>query len=89
MILDDAFSSLDVETEKIILNNIQTQIKKITTLMVTHRFSLTPYVDNIVVLEKGRIVEQGRHQELILKQGIYQKVYRDQNLAREMEITLE
>ncbi len=89
LILDDAFSSLDVETEKIILNNIQTQIKKITTLMVTHRFSLTPYVDNIVVLEKGRIVEQGRHQELILKQGIYQKVYRDQNLAREMEITLE
>ncbi len=89
LILDDAFSSLDVETEKIILNNIQTQIKNITTLMVTHRFSLTPYVDNIVVLEKGRIVEQGRHQELILQQGIYQKIYKDQNLAREMEITLE
>lgn len=89
LILDDAFSSLDVETEEKILKNIKEVIRGMTTILVTHRLSAVRQVDRIVVMEQGRIVEQGGHAELLGGNGYYRKVYRNQMLAREMEIIMQ
>ncbi len=89
LILDDAFSSLDMETETIILNNIPSHIQGTTTLMITHRLSMVQKVDQILLLERGRIVESGTHEELMRLQGSYQQLFNNQALAREMEIMLQ
>ncbi|MFQ5451111.1 MAG: ABC transporter ATP-binding protein [Nitrospinaceae bacterium] len=88
LVLDDAFSSLDVETEGTILENIRDRLKTITTLFITHRLSLARQADGIVVLDHGRIVEQGTHRDLVRAGGIYSRMFKNQALAREMEITL-
>jgi len=89
LILDDAFSSLDIETESIIFDNIRKLTGSLTLLLITHRLSVTRQVDQIVVMEHGRIVERGSHQTLMDNQGLYQRMYTNQALAREMEILLQ
>ena len=89
LILDDAFSSLDIETESIIFDNIRKLTGSLTLLLITHRLSVTRQVDQIVVMERGRIVERGSHQTLMDNQGLYQRMYTNQALAREMEILLQ
>ena len=89
LILDDAFSSLDIETEAIILRNIQKITRSLTTIIITHRLTVTRQVDQILVMEHGRIVERGNHEELIKNEGLYQRMYTNQVLAREMEILLQ
>jgi len=89
LILDDAFSSLDVETESIILSNIQEFTRDMTLLVVTHRLSLARSVDRILVLDQGHIAEEGTHEGLIKKDGLYRKIFTNQALAREMEILLQ
>lgn len=89
LILDDAFSSLDAETERVIMNNIRDVIKGMTTLFITHRFSMAREMDQIIVMEQGRVVEQGRHGELIRLNGTYQRIFKTQTLAKEMEISLQ
>lgn len=88
LILDDAFSSLDVETEETVLKNIKNFIRGITTIIVTHRLTVTRDVDRIIVMENGRIVESGNHSELI-RGGYYRQIYENQALAREMEILMQ
>ena len=89
LVLDDAFSSLDAETEDIILKNIKTTVADITTLIITHRLSLARESDRIIVLEQGNIAESGTHSELIQRGGIYCRMFQDQALARQMEISLQ
>ncbi|CAI2718748.1 ABC transporter ATP-binding protein [Nitrospina watsonii] len=89
LILDDAFSSLDVETESIILKNIRSSITGTTTLIVTHRLSLARQVDRVVVLGDGKILEEGAHERLMQQDGVYRRIYTNQALAREMEILLQ
>jgi ATP-binding cassette subfamily B multidrug efflux pump len=89
LILDDAFSSLDAETESIILKNIREVIKGLTTICVTHRFSMAWEMDKVFVMEQGSVVEEGTHKELIKNDGTYQRMYRTQALAKEMEINLQ
>lgn len=89
LILDDAFSSLDVETENIILKNLREQIEGSTVLMITHRLTMMREVDQIVVMDQGRVAERGSHAELIRQKGLYQRIFQNQALAREMEITLQ
>ncbi len=89
LILDDAFSSLDIETESIIFENIRKLTGSLTLLLITHRLSITRQVDQIVVMERGRIVERGSHQTLMNNEGLYQRMYTNQALAREMEILLQ
>lgn len=88
LILDDAFSSLDVETEISILNNIKGFISGITTIIVTHRLTVARDVDRIIVLENGQIVESGTHSEL-MRGGYYRQISDSQSLAREMEILMQ
>jgi ATP-binding cassette subfamily B protein len=85
LILDDALSSVDTETEERILSQLRGVIRNRTALLVSHRVSTIKDADVIVVLEDGRIVEQGTHQSLVEQQGLYAALYRKQLLEEELE----
>jgi ATP-binding cassette subfamily B protein len=85
LILDDAFSSVDVETEEEILKQLKQFMTGRTTLMISHRISTVREADMIVYLQDGRILEQGSHDQLLARRGIYYQLYRRQSLAREVE----
>lgn len=75
IILDDALSAVDAKTEKQILNHLNLYLKNKTAIVITHRiFSLLDF-DKIIVLDDGSIAEEGRHEELILRGGIYAEMH--------------
>jgi len=84
LILDEATSSVDTETEQLIQNAIYRLVKDRTTFVIAHRLSTILHADLIVVLENGRIVETGHHQELLSNGGLYKKLFEMQFNADEM-----
>ena len=88
LILDDAFSSLDSDTEEEILRNIRALLIQTTTLIISHRLSSVRDADNIIVLDEGQIIENGSHDSLIRAEGVYASLFKNQSLAREMEVYL-
>ena len=76
--LDEATNSLDANNEKIIMDNLQEFYKGRTVFIVAHRLSTVRNADNIIVLEKGKIVEQGTHEELTIKHGAYYTLVKNQ-----------
>jgi ATP-binding cassette subfamily B multidrug efflux pump len=85
LILDDAFSALDTYTEERILSNLEEFFPNRTVLLVSHRISTLQNCDNIIVLEDGRITEQGDHNELLAVGGLYSWIYEKQLLEEELE----
>jgi len=75
LILDEATSSIDTETEEIIQHAMNVLKKGRTTFIIAHRLSTIQHADQILVLDQGRIIERGRHEELLGKKGIYQEMY--------------
>lgn len=71
MILDEATSALDTESERLVQNALEKMMQNRTSIVIAHRLSTIQNADTIVVMSKGKIVEQGTHQELILKKGVY------------------
>jgi ATP-binding cassette subfamily B protein len=85
LVLDDAFSAVDTETEERILRGLSEAIAGRTTFLVSHRVSTVKNADQIVVLQDGRVVETGRHEELIARAGFYSELHRRQLLESEVE----
>jgi subfamily B ATP-binding cassette protein MsbA len=79
MILDEATSALDTESEKFVQDALEKMMENRTSLVIAHRLSTIQKADWIVVMEKGDVVEQGSHQELIAKRGVYHKLVELQN----------
>jgi subfamily B ATP-binding cassette protein MsbA len=81
MILDEATSALDTESERLVQDALEKMMKNRTSIVIAHRLSTIQNADNIVVLSKGKIVEQGKHQELLEKKGVYFSLVEMQSLA--------
>lgn len=89
LVLDEATSALDSFTEREIQNALDLVSKGRTTLVIAHRLSTIINADEILVLERGRIAERGRHQELLDKKGIYASLWQRQREVAEARQTLE
>lgn len=87
LILDEATANIDTETEKIIQDSLLKMMNIGTMLIVAHRLSTIQHADNIICLQKGQIIEQGNHQDLLKQKGYYYNLYRlqyeDQEIANE------
>lgn len=80
LILDEATSALDTESEKLVQDAITNLMKERTSLVIAHRLSTIQNADEILVLQKGEIIERGTHQELSMQNGFYSKLINMQNL---------
>lgn len=79
MILDEATSALDTESERLVQQALENMMQNRTSVVIAHRLSTIQKADKIVVMQKGRIVEQGRHDELLAKDGFYKKLVQMQS----------
>jgi ATP-binding cassette subfamily B protein len=85
LLLDDCLSAVDTKTEHEILEHLETYTKEVTTVIVSHRLSSVKLADHIVVLDDGKVVEQGTHEALYALGGLYRNLYEKQLEAEQAE----
>lgn len=86
LLLDEPTSSLDAKNEVSVQKAISNLVKDKTVIMIAHRLKTIKNADHIIVLDKGKIVEEGNHKELIMKEGLYHKLWNLQNKSKEWKI---
>ncbi|APG58907.1 ABC transporter ATP-binding protein [Christiangramia salexigens] len=84
LLFDDCLSAVDTETEEEILNNLFKITREKTTIIVSHRISSAKNADKIIILEDGKVVQQGTHQQLLDQEGYYKELYAKQLNEKEM-----
>jgi len=84
LVFDDATSALDAETEKELVNRMMTQLPGVTVIIVSHRLSVLSVCDWVYVLDAGKVMEQGTHEDLLARQGLYWKLYQRQLISEEL-----
>ena len=84
LILDDALSAVDTDTEEQILRNLKINRRGKTTLIIAHRISTIQNADHILVLDDGKIAEYGTHEELMEQNGLYRSIYEKQQLEKQL-----
>ena len=84
LLLDDCLSAVDTETEETILNNLKIVAKGKTTIIVSHRVSSAKNADKILIIDQGKIVQQGTHNQLINQEGYYRSLYLKQIAEKEL-----
>lgn len=89
LILDEATSSVDTETEMLIQTAIQRLVTNRTTFVIAHRLSTVHNADLIIVLDKGNVVEMGKHKDLIINNGLYSRLYQIQFRIKSLELEEE
>ena len=89
IILDEATANVDPENEEALMQAIQALTRDKTIIMIAHRLKTVEHADQILVLDQGRIVEQGKHQDLLAKQGIYSKFIQERKTAASWRIDTE
>ena len=89
IILDEATANVDPENEEALMQAIQALTCDKTIIMIAHRLKTVEHADQILVLDQGRIVEQGKHQDLLAKQGIYSKFIQERKTAASWRIDTE
>ncbi len=89
LVLDEATANIDTETEQLIQEALWHLMEGRTSLVIAHRLSTIQHVDRILVMHKGRLIEEGNHQQLLAKNGIYFKLYQLQYKGQEIEIPLD
>ncbi|TMA05887.1 MAG: ABC transporter ATP-binding protein, partial [Deltaproteobacteria bacterium] len=85
LILDDCLSSVDAETEHQILTGLREVLRDKTCILISHRISAIRSADRILVVDDGRIIEQGDHQALLRQGGVYAELFRKQQLSEELD----
>ncbi|MEW5677345.1 ABC transporter ATP-binding protein [Flavobacterium enshiense] len=85
LLLDDCLSAVDTETEEAILNNLSEFCKDKTTIIVSHRVSSAKNADQIIILEDGKIIQQGSHYQLVNQEGYYKELYYKQLSEKELQ----
>jgi ABC-type multidrug transport system fused ATPase/permease subunit len=78
-VLDEATSALDSESEKLIQDSLDDLMKNRTSIVIAHRLSTIAKLDRIIVLDKGSIIEDGSHDELLKKKGVYARLWSHQS----------
>ncbi|MEM2488086.1 MAG: ATP-binding cassette domain-containing protein, partial [Thermoproteota archaeon] len=88
LIMDEATSSVDTLAEKQIQQALDNISKERTTIVIAHRLSTLQRSDKIIVMDKGRIVEEGTHEELLKRDGLYAKIYKAQFMEAEKQVAV-